>query len=116
MCGHREILGADIFSEGEKRVVAAQILDGRFDPLIDLDLLDARIAFDVENAIAREQIVVEFLRAADVQDRVGFAVEFANSFERKAGGRIAGQIAGAETPAAFEIELGRRDRSSNRAA
>ena len=60
-------------------MVASQILDRRFYPLIDLDLLDARIAFDVENAIACEQVVVEFLRAADVQNGVGFAIEFANS-------------------------------------
>ena len=56
-----------------------QILNCRFHAFIDLDLLDAGIALDVQNAIGNEQIVVEFLCAADVQDRVRFAIKLPNS-------------------------------------
>ena len=71
-------------------------------------MLHARIALDVKNAIAHEQIVVEFLRAADIQDRVGFAIELPDFFQRQAGGRITRQIARAKGPAIFEIEFARQ--------
>ncbi len=60
--------------------MSLQILNCRFHALIDLDLLDAGIALDVQNAIGNEEIVVEFLCAADVQDRVRFAIKLPNSF------------------------------------
>ena len=48
------------------------------DALIDLDLLDTRVAFDVKNALALQQIVIEFLSPADIEDGVGFAVKLAD--------------------------------------
>ena len=42
--------------------MSSQIFDCRFYSLIDLDLLNARIALDVKNAIGNEQIVIKFLR------------------------------------------------------
>ena len=89
---HRESIAADIFSEGEKRVMAPQIFDRRLHALIDLDLLHSRIAFDIQDAIAREQVVIEFLGAANVKDGVSLAVECANSLERKTSGRVPGEI------------------------
>ena len=77
---HRKIFRPDIFAESEKRVMPPQIFDRRFYAFVDLDLFNAWIAFDVENAIAREQIVVEFLRAANVQDGVGFAIKLPDFF------------------------------------
>jgi hypothetical protein len=63
-----------VFAKGEEGMMSSQILNCRFHALIDLDLLDAGIALDVQNAIGNEEIVVEFLCAADVQDGVRFAV------------------------------------------
>ncbi len=60
--------------------MSSQIIDRRSYALIDLDLFNARIALDVKNAIGSEQIVVEFLRAADVQDGVRFSIELSDSF------------------------------------
>ena len=48
------------------------------DAFVHLDLLDARIAFDVENAVALEQVVVELLRSANIQDRIRVPVELAD--------------------------------------
>ena len=47
-----------------------EVFDGRADSLIDLNLFDPGIAFDVNDAIARQEIVIEFLSPADVQDGV----------------------------------------------
>ena len=107
MSRNRKGIAADILPESEKRMVAAKIFDGRFYPLIDFDLFHAGVAFDVKNAIAREQVVVELLRAADIQDGIGVAIKLADFLKRKAGGWVAGEIARAETPAALEIELRR---------
>src|SRR5205807_1375612 len=41
----RKAFGADVFAKSEKGMMPAQILNCRFHALIDLDLLDARIAF-----------------------------------------------------------------------
>ena len=43
--------------------------------LVHADLLDAGIALHVEDLLILEDVVVEFLRAADVHDRIGVAVE-----------------------------------------
>ncbi len=72
---YREFFGTDVFAKSEKRVVSPEIINRGTLALIDFDLLHARVAFDVENAIAREQVVIEFLRAADIQDRISFAVK-----------------------------------------
>src|SRR4051812_35927794 len=92
------MIGADIFAEAEEGLVTLQIFDGRSVALIDFDLFDARIALDVEDAVAREQVGIEFLGAADVENGVGLAVKLADSGEGKAGGRIARQITRAKTP------------------
>src|SRR2546423_4349713 len=68
VCRDGEPFGADVLAEGEERVMALEIFQRRFVTLIDFDLLNAGIAFDVENAIAGEQIGIEFLRAANVED------------------------------------------------
>src|SRR2546423_306355 len=98
--GNGEAGRLNVFAESEERVMALEIFDRRFVALIDFDLLHARIALDVEDAVAREQVGIEFLGAADVQNGVGFAIELADPGERKAGSGIAGQIARATTPAA----------------
>ena len=77
---HWKTFGADVFAKGEKRVMSSADNRSSILPLIDLDLFNAWIALDVKNAIGSEQIVVEFLRAADVQDRVCFSIELSNSF------------------------------------
>src|SRR3979411_2732014 len=74
-CRDRELFRADVFSKREKCTMPAEIIDCRSHALIDLDLLDAGIALYVENAIAFQQVIVEFLRAADVQDRVRVAIK-----------------------------------------
>ena len=51
--------------------MAFEIINGGAASLIDLNLFDPGIAFDVNDAIARQKIVIEFLSPADVQDRVG---------------------------------------------
>ena len=85
----RKAFGADVFAKSEKGMMSAQILNCRFHALIDLDLLDPRIAFNVQNPIRNEQIVVEFLCAADVQNSVRIPVKLPNSFQSQAGSGIA---------------------------
>ena len=114
-CGrHRKSFGADVFAKGEEGMMSPQILLCRFHALVDLDLLHAGIALDVENAIAREQVVVEFLCAADVQDRVGLAIKLLDSSQSQARGRIAREITRAKGPAISEIEFARQRSSSLR--
>ena len=71
---------ADILTKCEQRAMPPQILDCRFYAIVDLDLLNAGIALDVKDSIRNEQVVIEFLRAANVQDRVGLAIEPPDSF------------------------------------
>ena len=52
-----------------------QVIDRRADSFVDFDLLHARVALDVKNVVALEQIVVEFLGAADVKDRVRLEIK-----------------------------------------
>src|SRR4029077_15888925 len=96
---------ANIFPEGEERAMTPQIIDRRSYPLINPDLLHARIAFDINNAIACEQIVVEFLRPANIQNRVRFAIELTNPFQRKARRWLTTEITRAERPAILEFEF-----------
>ena len=86
---HGKTSRPDVFAKSEKRVMPSQIINCRFDALVDLDLLDARVALDVENAIALKQIVVELLRAANVQDRIRFAIKLTDLFQRQSGSWIA---------------------------
>src|SRR2546421_4296653 len=106
MSRDREALCADVFAEGEEGVVALEIFDRRFVILIDFDLFDAGIALDVEDAVAAEEIGIEFLGATDVEDRIGFTVKLPDPVEGKAGRRIAGQVSRAKTPAPAETEFG----------
>ena len=57
-----------------------QVVDCRSYVFVDLDLFDPWIAFDVNDPIALEQIVIEFLRAANVQNRVGLAIKLTDLF------------------------------------
>ena len=86
----------------------SEIFDCRFDSLVDLDLLNAGIALDVKNAVGNQQIVVELLRAANVQDRVSLAIELPDFFQGQTRSWIARQIARAERPAIFETKLARQ--------
>src|SRR6478672_4098266 len=105
MQGHRELLGANAFSKSEKRAVFAQVLDGRTNSFVDLDLFDAGITLDIKDAVTLEQVIIEFLGSANVKDRVGFPVKLLNFQEAQTGGRLLGEVAGAITPAMFEAEL-----------
>src|SRR5262249_34160498 len=104
---HRKIPGPDVFAKREERVVPSQIFDCGFHTFVDLDLLDAGVALDVKNAIGSEQVVVEFLRAADVQDRVRIAIEFTDFFQRDSGSRSSWQVARAIGPPIFELKIAR---------
>lgn len=75
--------------------------------VVDLDLLHAGIAFEVDEVVALEEVLVHFLGAADVEDGVGGADEFAHPLEGEAGGREALDEAGAEAPFALEAEAAR---------
>jgi len=77
--GDWKAFGADVFTKSEEATMSPQILLCRFHALIDLDLLDAGIALDVQNAIGNKEVIVEFLCAADIQDRVRFAIKLSNS-------------------------------------
>ena len=72
---HGEPFRADVFAKGKKRSMPSQIFDCRFYSLVDLDLLNGGVALDVKNAIGNKQVVVEFLRPANVQDRVSIPIE-----------------------------------------
>ncbi len=78
---NRKILCPDVFAECEKRVMPPQIFDCRFHAFVDLDLFNAGIALDVKNAVGNKQIVIELLRAANVQDGVSFAIQLPDSFQ-----------------------------------
>src|SRR6266513_2872057 len=104
----REAFYADVFAECEKRVMPPQIVDCRFHPFVDLDLLHAGVALDVKNTIGNEQIVIELLRTTNVQDCIRIAIELPNCFQRHADSWSAWQVACAIGPATFEIKLARQ--------
>src|SRR3954463_4103651 len=106
MRGDGETVCADVLSESEQGVVAPKIFEGFLVALVDFDLFDRRIAFDVKNPFAGEQVRIELLRPANVQDRVGFAIQLANAGEGKAGRRSIGEITRTKTPAAGEPKFG----------
>ncbi len=76
--------------------------------MIDFDLLNPGIAFDVKNALALQQIVIEFLSPADVEDGVRFAVELLDFRQANSGRRMLWQIARTKAPAPLEAELARQ--------
>ena len=47
--------------------------------LIDFDLLHARIGLHVNQSLAQQQIFIELLRSADVEDRVRLAIQLDDS-------------------------------------
>ena len=57
-----------------------QIIDCRSYAFVDLDLLNPGIALDVKDAIRNEQVVVELLRAANIQDGVGVPIKLPDFF------------------------------------
>ena len=60
-----------------------EIFDCRFHPLVDLDLFNTGIALDVKNAIGNKQIVIEFLRAANIQDCISVSIKLPIFFNEK---------------------------------
>ena len=70
-----KLFRADVFAEGKERAMTAEIIDCRSCSLVDLDLLNAGIALHVKDAIAFRQIFIEFLGAANIQDRVGIRIQ-----------------------------------------
>ncbi len=97
--------GADVFAEGEQRVMTLQISQRAVVFLVDFDLFDAGIAFDVEDALALGQVLMQVERAADIQDRVRFAVKFAHAFPAKADGRVIIEIARPVCPSSGKTKL-----------
>ena len=83
----------------------SQVFDGGFVSLIDLDLLYARIALDLKEAIAFSQVVVQFLRAANIENGIGIAIELANFLQTKPGGRGVWKEARTKTPALLESKF-----------
>ena len=77
---NRKTFCADVFTKREKRVVPAEVVDRRSYTFINLDLFNARIAFNINDPIALQQIVIELLRSANIKDRVGVAIKLANAF------------------------------------
>jgi len=51
---HWKIFRPDIFAEGKKCAMPPQILDCRFHSFVDLDLLNAGVALDVQDAVRNE--------------------------------------------------------------
>jgi hypothetical protein len=70
--------------------------------LVDLDLLHGGVALDVEQAVAHQQLLVQLLRAAHVQDRIRLAVERVDGRPAEARCRVLRQIPGPERPAPRE--------------
>src|ERR1700710_1995697 len=70
--------GADAFAEGEEGTVLAEVGDGVGVAVVDLDLLHAGVALEVDEVLAVEEVLVDFLGAADVEDGVGGADQLAH--------------------------------------
>ena len=81
---------------------------------VDFDLLHTGIALDINNAFARKQVLVELVRAANVQDRVSLTVELDDFVLRQSSAWRVGQIPRAKTPAPLEAELRSQFRESLR--
>ena len=58
--------------------MSPEIVYCRLNTLIDLYLFNAWIALDVKNSIARQQIIIELLRATDIQNRIGGFIKLTN--------------------------------------
>src|SRR5205807_5538988 len=77
----------------------------RLNTLIDLYLFNAWIALDVKNSIARQQIIIELLRATDMQNRIGRFIKLTNFPEGQTYGPEFRQITCAKRPAILEIKF-----------
>ena len=83
--------------------------------LVHLDLLDGGVALDVDDALAAQEVVVEFVRAADVEQRVGVARRDRSRKPRDSPAVSSRRlVARAERPAALETELRRQPREDAR--
>ena len=71
MAWDRELFRADVLAESKERVMPSEIIDCRLNTLVDLYLFNPRIALDIENSVTRQQVVIEFLCAANIQNRIG---------------------------------------------
>src|ERR1700736_1244266 len=105
---HRKAFRSDVFAECEQGVMTTEVVDCRSYALVDLDLLNTGIAFDIDNAVALQQIVIELLRAANVKNGVRVPVKLANCFQRQSGRGILFQITRTERPTILEIEFPRQ--------
>ena len=105
MDGHGEIGVADVLAESEERAVLGQVVLGVLDPFVHLDLLHTWIALDVQDAGALEQVFVELLGSAHVQNRIRIAVKLDDLLLLHPRARVIRQEAGAVAPAPLEAEL-----------
>ena len=80
MCRNGKAFRPDVLAKREKRAMPSQIFDCRFYTFVDLDLLNAGVALDVKNSIGNEQVLVKFLRPANVQDCISLAIELPDFF------------------------------------
>ena len=60
----------DDFAKSKEGEMSPEIIDCRLNTLVDLYLFNTWIALYIEDAIAGEQIFIEFLRAANIQNRI----------------------------------------------
>src|SRR5437588_8278754 len=85
--------------------MSPEIVYCRLNTLIDLYLFNAWIALDVKNSIARQQIIIELLRATDIQNRIGRFIKLTNFPEGQTYGPEFRQITCAKRPAILEIKF-----------
>ena len=102
---HRELRLSDTLAEREARAVPREELGGGFVALVHLDLFDGGVAFDVHDPVAAQQVVVQFVRATEVEQGVAFFVEIIEEGAAEAGGFLGRFVARAEGPAVFESEF-----------
>src|SRR5207249_7129069 len=74
----RKSFRPDILAKSKERLMSPEIIDCRSHTLIDLYLFNAWIALDVKDAITGAQIVIELLRATDIQNRIGRFIKLTN--------------------------------------
>src|SRR5205807_10157475 len=74
----RKLFRPDVFSKSKQCVMPPEIVDCRLNTLIDFYLFNAWIALDIKNSITREYIVIELLRATDIQNRIDRLIKLTN--------------------------------------
>src|SRR6266567_2301146 len=85
--------------------MSPEIVYCRLNTLIDLYLFNAWIALDVKNSIARQQIIIELLRATDIQNRIGRFIKLTNFPEGQTYGPEFRQITCAKRPAILKTKF-----------